>query len=476
MKKLLALVAAGLFGLIALSLFIGGAAPPETAGGPCQIGGKAARVNLANLPKRIGAYSGEQLENAALIMNAGQRLGVDRHGQVIAVMTAMGESTLINLNRGDAVGPDSRGLFQQRDNGAWGSLEDRMDPTTAASSFYKALLKVDSWQTMAPTLAASRVQGNADPFHYQQHWQAANQIVDGLADVKVQAAGGKSAGALDAEGAIEQYSLGEVRSVTAQAVAVLAPQFDITTVGGWRANDPFPDHPSGLAADFMVPTDAAGRAKGDRLATHLTQNAEEFGVDYLLWQQRSWYPGRGWKPMSDRGSPTANHMDHVHVTFKGDKTAAGLPTTSGCMAGEGSTSAAGSGSRIVPAKGPITSGFGPRNIAVAGSSTNHKGTDFGAPCEDPIVATSAGTVVFAGPMSGYGHMIEIDHGGGTRSRYAHMYADDVLTRVGDGVKGGQQIARVGSDGVSGGCHLHFEVIVNDDHVDPQTWLEQGKRS
>ena len=473
MKWLAAGVVGGVVALVALAYFIGAGAPPE-ATGECNVSGDGVRVNVANLPKSVGPYSGEQLENAALIINAGKDLGLSKRGQAIGVMTAIGESTLTNIDRGDAAGPDSRGLFQQRDNGAWGSLKDRMDPTTAATNFFKALAKVEGWESLPPTLAASRVQANADPFHYEKHWSAAVEIVDQLADAKVvQASDGETQA--DPKKTIAKYNLGPVREVTARAVGVLAPQFKIKTVGGHRESDPFPDHPSGLAADFMVAVDESGRAKGDRLASYLTEHADAFGVEYILWQQRSWYPDRGWKPMADRGSPTANHADHVHVTFKGTKGAGALPAASACAADEASLDAGG-GSRVVPAKGPITSGFGPRNAGVAGSSRNHKGTDFGAPCGASIVSTSSGRVVFAGPMGGYGHMIEVDHGNGTRTRYAHMFNDGVLTRVGEKVKGGQEIAKVGNDGVSGGCHLHFEVLVKDAHVDPQTWLAQGKKS
>lgn len=470
MKWLASAVILGVVSLVAMGFFLGAGAPPET--NECVVDGDGVRVNVANLPAQVGTFTGEQLENAALIINAGKQLGVNKRGQTIAVMTAIGESTLRNLNRGDAVGPDSRGLFQQRANGAWGTLEERMDPTSAATSFYEALLEVEGWEELPPTLAASRVQRNADPFHYQQHWTTAVEIVDQLADAKVTPVSADDQ--VDVTKAIAKYNLGPVREVTARAVSVLAPKFDIETVGGWRASDPFPDHPSGLAADFMVPLDEAGQAKGDLLAAHLTENAEAFGVEYVLWQQRSWYPDRGWRPMEDRGSPTANHADHVHVTFKGAKSSGALPAVSACTASEASARIG--GDKVTPAEGPITSGFGPRNASVAGSSSNHEGTDFGAPCGAPIVSTSAGRVVYAGPMSGYGHMIEVDHGNGTRSRYAHMFASGILVRVGDKVKGGQEIARVGNDGVSGGCHLHFEVIVDDQPIDPQPWLAAGERS
>ena len=128
----------------------------------------------------VAGYSGEQLVNAAHIINAAAALGLGRYAQVLGVMTAMGESSLQVLDRGDAVGPDSRGLFQQRDNGAWGTYADRMNPTTSATNFFTALTRVPDWQTLEPTIAAHKVQGNADPFHYETYYPAATTIVTTL--------------------------------------------------------------------------------------------------------------------------------------------------------------------------------------------------------------------------------------------------------------------------------------------------------
>lgn len=126
-------------------------------------------------PTIVGQWKGVQLQNAAAIVAAGKAAGINTRGQTIAVMTAMGESSLQVLDRGDAAGPDSRGLFQQRDS--WGTLADRMDPTKSATLFYQALLKVDGWADLQPTEAAHRVQRNADPNHYEQFWDDAVQVV-----------------------------------------------------------------------------------------------------------------------------------------------------------------------------------------------------------------------------------------------------------------------------------------------------------
>ena len=95
-------------------------------------------------------------------------------------MTAIGESTLTNVDHGDFVGPDSRGLFQQRANGAWGSYADRMNPRIAATNFFRALLGVSGWESMQPTLAAHAVQRNADPTYYAPYWNYAVLIVGTL--------------------------------------------------------------------------------------------------------------------------------------------------------------------------------------------------------------------------------------------------------------------------------------------------------
>jgi hypothetical protein len=98
----------------------------------------------------------------------------------------------------------------------------------------------------------------------------------------------------------------------------------IHRVGGWRPYDPSPDHPSGRAVDIMIPdwhTDA-GRRLGAEIARYFQQNADAFGISYMIWRQRQWRatdPVGDWNAMSDRGSPTANHMDHVHITVHGGK-------------------------------------------------------------------------------------------------------------------------------------------------------------
>jgi hypothetical protein len=125
----------------------------------------------------VAGYSGTQLDNAKAIVGAGQRMGLSLRDQTIGVMTAMGESSLKVLDHGDKAGPDSRGLFQQRDNGAWGTLAQRMDPAASATSFFTALQRVGGRDGMSPTQVAHTVQRNADPNHYATYWDDAVAVV-----------------------------------------------------------------------------------------------------------------------------------------------------------------------------------------------------------------------------------------------------------------------------------------------------------
>lgn len=170
--------------VLVLSILLFGGGSAKAVATVCSPTGSSVSVDEGKLPKvAVAGYQGVQLKNAALIINAGKVLKLSARGQTIGVMTAMGESGLLALDHGDGAGPDSRGLFQQRDNGAWGSYADRMDPTISASNYFKALRQVDGWEHLDPSTAAHRVQRNADPYHYQTYWPAAVEVVAALANV-----------------------------------------------------------------------------------------------------------------------------------------------------------------------------------------------------------------------------------------------------------------------------------------------------
>lgn len=458
-----------------LGMFIGFTLISDsTAKAACGPTGAALVVDPASVPAGpIAGYDHDQLVNAAQIMLAAQKLGLSARDQQIGVSTAMGESALRVLDSGDAVGPDSRGLFQQRDNGAWGSYADRMNPFISATNFFKVEMTIAGRESMEPTLVSNAVQRNADPYYYKPFWEPAGAVVSALGGIKAQT--GAASATAGGGSAQSQYSLGPVQPQTATVANTVGPMFGIKTVGGYR--DPAAEqydpngHPAGLALDFMIDDIPNGKATGDALAKYLQDHAADLGVKYIIWQQHIWSVERadeGWRAMADRGSPTQNHMDHVHLSLTGN----GSSTIPGCQAG-GSIGEVSMSGWAAPATGPITSGYGPRNSPGGIGSTYHRGIDLGAGgCNGPIWAANKGQVVVAGPSSGYGNLIEIDHGNGIHTRYGHMYNDGVLVKVGDQITAGQQIAKVGSNGNSTGCHLHFEVLMNGQQVDPKAFLDQ----
>ena len=118
--------------------------------------------------------------------------------------------------------------------------------------------------------------------------------------------------------------------------------------------------------------------------------------------------------------------------------------------------------------GYISSGFGVRMDPFTGEEGIHKGVDFAAPAGTEVLAVAAGVVTWAGPREGYGNLVEIEHGKGYSTRYAHNSA--ILVHVGDEVQRGQPIARVGSTGRSTGPHVHFEVLRGGVQINPMSFV------
>ncbi|KKJ94959.1 hypothetical protein [Micromonospora sp. HK10] len=143
-------------------------------------------------PRRIVPVAGldqAQMDNAKKIVQAGREMGVPRRGLVIAVATAMQESTLLNYASGvlpesqsyphQAIGwdHDSVGLFQQRPSSGWGTVRELMDPEYATKAFLSALEEIPGWQDLPLTVAAQAVQVSAFPDAYAQHeWRAAQVV------------------------------------------------------------------------------------------------------------------------------------------------------------------------------------------------------------------------------------------------------------------------------------------------------------
>lgn len=127
-----------------------------------------------------------------------------------------------------------------------------------------------------------------------------------------------------------------------------------------------------------------------------------------------------------------------------------------------------------PVDGPVGSGFGFRTDPFTGRGALHTGLDFPSDTGTAIVAAAGGVVVTADMHPAYGRTVEIDHGNGLVTRYAH--ASKIVVATGDLIRRGQKIAEVGSSGRSTGPHLHFEVLVEGVPQDPAKFLAQGSRS
>ena len=123
---------------------------------------------------------------------------------------------------------------------------------------------------------------------------------------------------------------------------------------------------------------------------------------------------------------------------------------------------------IWPVKGWLTSTFGYRTSPFTGRRELHKGLDIATRSNTPIIAPADGLVVFAGREGGFGNMLIVDHGYGIMTRYAHC--SSLEAKLGDKIKRGDIVAKVGSTGRSTGPHLHYEVAVNGVAVNPNRYI------
>src|SRR4030095_7611647 len=134
----------------------------------------------------------------------------------------------------------------------------------------------------------------------------------------------------------------------------------------------------------------------------------------------------------------------------------------------------GSSPSVWPVVGKLESGFGGRRNPFGGSSFEfHSGQDIDAQPGDPVVAGASSTVTFVGWQNGYGQLVVIDHGGGLTTRYGHLSHIDI--EAAQKVERGQFIGRVGSKGRSTGPHLHYEIRINDQPVNPLQYLTSATR-
>lgn len=138
------------------------------------------------------------------------------------------------------------------------------------------------------------------------------------------------------------------------------------------------------------------------------------------------------------------------------------------LAGSSTGAPLAGGQFMWPANGPLTSGFGMRVHPIFGDTRMHTGIDIGASYGSSVFAAGAGSVVYTGTLGGYGNVVVIDHGGGLGTTYNHLSAFSVSE--GSTVAAGDPVGAVGCTGYCTGPHLHFEVRVNGNPVDPMPYL------
>jgi hypothetical protein len=449
--------------------------------------------------------------------NLSSRLGGPAdQAAVIAIAVASQESTLganpaINLPNADG----DAGPFQQRTLPGWyGTLAQVTDPAYAANTFLlghtvtreqyaqavaagtrpagrsgyhiPGLADVPNWPDTDIIDAADQVQHSAFPDAVADDIPVARKLVAAFV-------GGSSSGlSADAVGLQPMDPCGGGTNPTecppsgSPAEARLKPdtllvlrcvkqQFPkISKFYGYRAHDRYPDHPSGRAVDIMISSafpdfdSAEAVAYGAEIADWVKAHHAELGVQYIIYRQHIWNVQRaseGWRLMPDRGSPSANHMDHVHITTYGN--AGGrLPKII-------------SGKAVTPVEHyTITATFG----EVGSWARYHTGLDFAAPIGTPVRAALAGTVTHAGfggaAGSWAGDYVTIKHGDGTSTLYGHLSA--VYVAEGDSVMTGERIGAIGVTGRSFGPHLHFETYPVGASpgeiyraIDPASWLSHG---
>lgn len=478
---------------------------------PLAAAGAGTNVTVSNL-------TAAQIERSHVVWQVAHELGFGDEGAVVGDITLAQEST-----RGadpKTHRPDSNvdvGPFQQRALPGWYASGKTvaentailMDIRYAAKTFFlgykvtkadheaarangtqpagpvgyttPGLAQVKNWRTMEPTEAAQAVQRSAFPSAYAKHVPTARELIarfnaEAAPPAAVASAGETVNPALcDPPGAAPgdvascpDSGLAAEKGLTPDATRVLRcayQQWPKQTYGGVR-EDTQPYHPSGRAVDIMVPGVCA--PLGQEIADWARANAALLGVVDVIWCQKIWSVARsseGWRAMGDRGSNTANHGDHVHITVDGNSAGINAVPMSAAPDGQG-----GSSTRLPVDDYRLTARFGQCGAAWARC---HTGLDFAGKAGQPVRAIRVGTVRAVEWNSAYGNLTKIDHGGGLESWYAHQ--QDTTVKAGAKVAAGQQVGTVGWTGNvkpagPAGAHLHLEVRQGGSPTDPHKFL------
>ncbi|MGK5680189.1 hypothetical protein [Actinoplanes sp. URMC 104] len=320
-------------GLVATMLGGGNASSASclsTVYAPLTSTGAAPNGVTSTAPKPIRAWNAEQVANAAVIVAVGQQLQVPARGWVIAVATAMQESSLNNLPGGDR---DSVGLFQQRPSQGWGTPAQLHDPRYAATTFYTKLLAVPGWRSMPLNRAAQAVQISAFPDAYAKWEPQASQLVGAVTGTAIACSNISMAApaSRNADGSWPDERC-SIRPDPTTGAGCLTPRTLHLVVQADAAGLPQPacfrvddhgEHPQGRACDWMMTAggEATGsqQAMGDLLAAWAVANADALGIRYVIWFRQIWIDeSRRWRAYSNPfggDDPSGWHTNHVHISI-----------------------------------------------------------------------------------------------------------------------------------------------------------------
>ena len=425
--------------------------------------------------------TGAQIKNAQIIMGVGKGMGASNRDLIIAIMTAMQESGLRNLNYGDR---DSLGLFQQRPSQGWGMPDELTDPQYAARKFFDSLLALgDERNHMSLGGAAQAVQRSAFPGLYSQ-WEGLARGLVGSTKFGTGVGGATGSANGSWTDLIQQIAMGGAGGMGGgpgghmnyRQMINVAKNLGIPGVGissslrpnaithsGYRSY-----HGLGSAIDIVAPN---MMRVFDALRQRFGGIARE-----LYYSPAGGRQVRNGHPYNTKGTPAfGDHFSHVHWAMRppgsGNSTYADDAWRNMIMSGvgrigdgEGDTSR---GRFIKPTSGRTSSRYGSRDIGLG--RTHHDGVDIAAAANSPVHAIASGVVASVKRMDKLvGNMSTILHADGSQSQYMHQSRMSV--RPGDRVRQGSVIGNVGSTGLSTGAHLHMAMIRDGKYEDPSKYI------
>ncbi|WP_460458186.1 hypothetical protein [Angustibacter peucedani] len=276
-------------------------------------------------PALGGRVDATQLANARIIVDVRRQLGLPPRAEVIALATALQESSLHNLPGGDR---DSAGLFQQRPSAGWGSLDQVTNPVYASATFYSRLVQVPDWATVPLTEAAQAVQHSAYPLAYAR-WEPVAAALSEAVGSGAESLLACSEDDVGTDGIPSHEAMGAdgLTATTRSTRDLVTEAFDVYDIGGYcpggcsSGHVSNSDHYTGHAIDVMLtPMDARHHRLGNAIAAWAVANARSLHIRYVIWDRHIWstsHADEGWRPYrhpSGGSSPTLNHEDHVHIS------------------------------------------------------------------------------------------------------------------------------------------------------------------